>query len=131
MLPKHFAHNTKIRAARYFFALAAAILVGISASAAREIIRVGIAAEPGVFAAFDVTTKKASGATAEILEAIAEDIGVELQYVIVAGAGAVPYAKAIADGRIDVVANTYQITPEAYARAIRRCCRRSTRHWRD
>ncbi|WP_018268470.1 substrate-binding periplasmic protein [Methylosinus sp. LW4] len=78
-------------------------------------MRVGIAAEPGVFAGFDAGTKKASGATVEILQAIAEDIDVDLQYVVVTGAGTVPYAKAIADGRIDIVANTYQITPERQA----------------
>jgi len=82
---------------------------------ARDVVRVGISPDPGVFAALDANTKIASGATAEIFEAIAKDIGVDIEYVVVAGAGTNPYVAALNGGKIDVIANTYQITAERRA----------------
>jgi len=100
--------------------LRVAVLLCVVASAlrpawARDVLRVGISPDPGVFAALDVHRKIASGATAEIFEAIAKDIGVDIEYVVVAGAGTNPYVAALNDGRIDVIANTYQMTPDRRA----------------
>ena len=94
------------------------LCVGLSAlrpAWARDVVRVGISPDPGVFAALDAKTKIASGATAEIFEAIAKDIGVDIEYVVVAGAGTNPYVAALNDGKIDVIANTYQMTPDRLA----------------
>jgi polar amino acid transport system substrate-binding protein len=79
------------------------------------LIRVGLTPEPGAFTTYDAAAGTASGATVEVLKAIAALQDLTLTYVLFHGSGSNPGVAALNDDRIDVIVYTYQITPERAA----------------
>ena len=84
-------------------------------SFAQQVVRVGVSPDPGAFTVFDKKSGTASGATVEVLQEIARAQGLTLRYVVVPGSGSPPGVAALNDGRIDVIAYTFQITPDRQA----------------
>jgi polar amino acid transport system substrate-binding protein len=81
-------------------------------NAQQQVVRVGIGPNPGAFTVFDERTGAASGgATLEILEMIATDAGLALQYVPITGAGSNPFVEALSTDKIDLIVYTSQVTP--------------------
>src|SRR5947209_18385210 len=93
------------------FAVGAAMLSGVSAANAQNLVKIGISSVPGVFTAFDEKTGKASGAMVELFETIARNIGLEIQYIKIDGTSSDPFAAALKAGKIDAIVYTFQITP--------------------
>jgi polar amino acid transport system substrate-binding protein len=79
------------------------------------LIRVGLTPEPGAFTTYDAIGGTASGATVEVLKAIAALQDLTPTYVLFHGSGSNPGVAALNDDRIDVIAYTFQITPERTA----------------
>ena len=93
-----------------------AVMVGIIVMGqAQSVVRVGVFATGGPMTLFDEGSGHASGATVEILQAIAKDMGLKLQYVTITGAGSKPFVAALASDTIDVIAYCFQMTADRKA----------------
>jgi ABC-type amino acid transport substrate-binding protein len=93
-----------------------ALGLGLASSAeAQQTVRVGTSAvtDPATanpFAFLDGATQTGVGAGAEIMEAIAEDLGLTIEWVPISGGGSNPVAAAFAADQIDINVYPFQMT---------------------
>lgn len=87
-----------------------AFVLAFGAVAQENTVRVGIFPEAGPFNVFDEETQSASGAGAEIIQAIAKDAGLAIEWVPIEGSGSNPWVEAIEANQIDLITYPFQMT---------------------
>jgi polar amino acid transport system substrate-binding protein len=90
--------------------VAAVFLLPVGGGMAQDAVRIGVFPSGGPFTLFGEATKDATGATVEILEALAEDAGLMIEWVPIEGSGSNPMVAAIEADQIDLIAYPFQMT---------------------
>jgi polar amino acid transport system substrate-binding protein len=94
--------------------LTAALLSQAQPILAQQALRVGVTDAPPAngnpFAMMDPATRSGIGAGAEIIQAVAEDLGLTIEWVPINPGGSNPVAAAFADNQIDVNVYPFQMT---------------------
>ena len=96
-------------------AFLAVMVCTVAVANAQPVVRVGVFPMGGPMTLLDEGSGNASGATVEILQAIAKDRGLKLQYVKITGSGSNPFVAALASDTIDLIAYCFQMTADRKA----------------